>query len=177
MNENAIEETFFLGSLYNRANVNFVFENLVSQKFYEINQAVFKFGQNRFSFNFFTMGDNNAIITPAAPVFTLSYISSIVGPTFVFSYDALNVVRSQVNYASPVIFIARDNSDFMSRRPGVKHTFDMCDLIVFPNKYIKNIFESKHGNTFGRSIIALPQSAEDYIGIIKYGKEKQEDIS
>lgn len=177
MNDDASENTFFLGSLYKRANVNFVFQNLSSQKFYEVNYAIFKSGPKPFSFNFFTMSDNNAIVTPAAPVFSLGYTSSIVGPTFVFSYDALDVVRSQVNYASPVIFIARDSSDFMSRRPGVHHTFNMCDLIVFPNRYIKDIFVMKHGDIVGKSIIALPQSAEDYIGIIKYGKEKQESVN
>jgi len=177
MNDNAILDTFFVGSLYKRGNVNFLFDNCVSQPYYEINMAIAKNKNKQVSFNLFTRGDNKVVSVPSTSLFTSQYLSSVTGPTFVFSYDALDDVRQQINFAGPIIFIARDIQSCIKKVQNVQYNFSMCDLIVFPNQFFKTLFDSTVSENYGKSVIALPQSAEDYIGLIKYATQKQEITS
>jgi hypothetical protein len=177
MNEDCISDTFFVGSLYKRGNVNFVFDECMSQQYYEINVAISQRKDKAVSFNLFTRGDNKVLSVPSTSLFTSQYIGSITGPTFVFSYDALEDVTSQINFSGPVIWIARDIYSCTKKVKTSEYNLKMCDLIVFPNQFFKSLFESTISKNYGRSIVALPQSAEDYTGLINYATKKQETIN
>ena len=172
MNEDCVADTFFVGSLYKRNNINFIFDDCVSQPYYEINVAISNHKDKAVSFNMFTRGDNKVVSTPSTALFTNQYISSVTGPTFVFSYDALDDVRSQINFSGPIILVARDIHLCSKKIKNVDYDFSLCDLIVFPSVLFKNLFDATISQSYGTSIVALPQSTEDYIGLIKYGAKK-----
>jgi hypothetical protein len=173
MNENCIDDTFFIGSLYKRANLNFVIDGCMTQKYYEINKFISEFTSKRVSFNLFTLGDTATISVPSFPVFSASYISSIYGPTLCFSAQAFSAVTSSVNLAKPVIAMVMDIEDWSNNTAN----FGRADLVAFPNEYIKNVFDSRYGGSYGKAAIILPQSAEDYIRIAQYATKEQKSTN
>jgi hypothetical protein len=173
MNENCVEDTFFLGSLYRRANLNFVVDGCMTQKYYEINKFASEFQSKKVSFNLFTLGDTATISVPSFPVFSATYISAIYGPTLCFSLQALSAVTSSINLARPVIAMVMDIEDWSSNDAN----FDRADLLVFPNEYIKNVFDSRYGGSYGKAAIILPQSAEDYIRIAQHAAKEQKSTN
>jgi hypothetical protein len=55
--------------------------------------------------------------------------------------------------------------------------FGRADLVAFPNEYIKNVFDSRYGGSYGKAAIILPQSAEDYIRIAQYATKEQKSTN
>jgi len=55
--------------------------------------------------------------------------------------------------------------------------FEKADLVIFPNEYIKRVFDSRYGGMYGKAAIILPQSAEDYIRITQYATKEQKSTN
>lgn len=177
MNENCVEDTFFLGSLYKRANLNFVIDSCMNQKYYEINKFASEFSSKRISFNLFTLGDTATISVPSFPVFAASYLCSIYGPTLCYSYSAFKAVESNINLANPIILMVFDIEDWKIDGNVNGKQFEKADLVIFPNEYIKRVFDSRYSGMYGKAAIILPQSAEDYIRITQYATKEQKSTN
>jgi hypothetical protein len=177
MNDNCVEETFFLGSLYKRANLNFVVDGCMSQKYYEINKFASEFSSKRISFNLFTLGDTATISVPSFPVFAASYLCAIYGPTLCYSYKAFKAVESNINLAKPLVLMVADIEDWTFDGGVPSNAFAKADLVTFPNEYIKKVFDSRYGGMYGKAAIILPQSAEDYIRITQYATKEQKSTN
>jgi hypothetical protein len=177
MNENCIDETFFLGSLYKRANLNFVLDGCMTQKYYEINKFASEATSKKISFNLFTLSDTATISVPSFPVFSASYLCAIYGPTLCFSYNAFNAVKSNINLAKPLILIVTDMEDWKIEHITNENIFSSADLVIFPNEYIKQVFDSRYSGMYRKAAIILPQSAEDYIRILQYATKEQKSTN
>ena len=177
MNENCVEDTFFLGSLYKRANLNFVVDSCMTQKYYEINKFASEFSSKRVSFNLFTLSDTATISVPSFPVFAASYLCSIYGPTLCYSYTAFKAVESNINLANPIVLMVFDIEDWKTDGGVNGKEFEKADLVIFPNEYIKQVFDSRYHGMYRKAAIILPQSAEDYIRITQHATKEQKSTN
>lgn len=161
-----MKETFFFGSLYNKTNINFVFDNVIDQNFYETNLALSKSVASDFPSCMFTLSDNNAISAPRTSLFTYQHLIALEGPVFVFSYEGyIQVVKSAVR-ATQIIFIARDITSCFYHGNDTPIDLRFCDMIVFPTEIFKSLFEQNISNSFVNHMIKVPRCIEDYKEIL-----------
>lgn len=161
-----MKETFFCGSLYNAKNINFVFDNVFDQNFFETNLIFSNTGTTNIACCMFTLSDNNAISSPSTSLFTCQYLVAMEGPVIVFSYEAYTQVVKSALRATDIIFIARDISSCVYNGIDTPIDMSLCDMVVFPNEPFKFSFEQNVSKSFRNHMIKVPRSIEDYKELI-----------